>query len=146
MTSYSTTSSDMTMHEHTRSCKQAGRWRSSESVRREDTHRNKHTHTHTQTSLSPYTSKCKAFLSTILTISPDPFASSAPLIALDIFFVFPWAHALFQPRRCQRHPRTSRLFGSYALHFAHVPVAGETTHLAWPSVRLWEKILRIGLG
>lgn len=140
VTSYSMTSSDMNMHEHTQACKQAGRWRRSKSVRLEDTH----AEAHTDKSLSPYTLTHTKLSSPCIQSYPPP--PPPTLIALDIFSFPRRAYAPFPPRRNQRHPRTSRLFGPAVLQFAHVPVAGATMHLAWPAVRHWEKVLRIGLG
>lgn len=62
--------------------------------------------------------------------SPHHFASSVPIIALDIS---PLSRGLvLRSHRCQRQPRISRLSGSSALQFAHVPVPGATIHLSSP--------------
>lgn len=83
MTSYTTTGSDMNMHEHTHACKQAGRWRSSQSVRHEDIHR--HTHIHIDKSppclsFALHSNTQKAVLSTRTILT-----HTTTLIALDIF-------------------------------------------------------------
>ena len=132
MTSYSSTSSDMNMHD---ACKQAGRWRSSEAARHEDTHRItqrqipllSHTHTHTHTH----------------TPSSHPLNT---LIALDVSSLSPRAHTLAYNPALRMPPSSSDI---PLLQFAHVPVAGgdDTSRPGWTGPCAWGKtVLRIGLG
>ena len=113
MTSYSSTSSDMNTHEHTHACKQAGRWRSSEAARHEDTHTHTYTHNHTTTNPSPLT-RNHTITHTILTPTEHPNRSWR-------FLIVP---AGTYPR-CNPAPRMTAASSDIPLlQFAHVPVAG----------------------
>lgn len=83
MTSYSITSSDMNLHEHTHTYKQAGRWWSSESVRHEDTQ--KHTPTNPSPLTHQHTESCAIHAYNPHHLSRSLCTIPHTLIALDIF-------------------------------------------------------------